>query len=330
MKKIATSIFICYSFLLSAQEGLLGEYYNGTNFQQKVLTRIDPKIDFGWWESSPQNGVVNDEYYSVRWKGKLLAPETGKYLFSAKFDDGLRLWVNEVPMINAWGLHNRGEFSNSITLEKGKVYTIKVEYFNAMREGEMTLLWQTPSQVNSSTYNYSNFSPVQSTYLFQPNANPTLPSVPNIAAKTVKPQIPVSNVKKATPSVQKEKVNPKTTSTFEKMDNNLDVRQVFFIKGVNQMTENSIERLDKVVSFLKNKPTGSVELKGHTDVLGDAEKNMELSISRAKVVADYLISKGIAENRIRFQGFGSTQPLIALPQSEAERAVNRRVEFIIF
>ena len=70
-------------------------------------------------------------------------------------------------------------------------------------------------------------------------------------------------------------------------------------------------------------------MKGHTDVLGDAVKNRELSVNRAKVVADYLILKGISENRILFQGLGSTQPLIAEPKTEEERAVNRRVEFVL-
>lgn len=337
MKKIAISIFICFSSLLLAQEGLVGEYYNGTNFEQKVLTRIDPKIDFGWWESSPQNGVVNDEYYSIRWTGKLLAPETGKYLFSAKVDDGIRLWVNGTPMINAWGLHNRGDFSNSIVLEKGKSYSIKIEYFNAMREGEITLLWQTPSQVNSSTYSYSNFKPVSGTYLFKPNSSPKLPEPPVIASKAVvSPKESKPNSKKSTPSVlpsggqsQKDKITTKTTSAFENMDKDLDIKQVFFMKGVNQMTNNSIERLDKVVLFLKNKPSSKIELKGHTDVMGDTEKNMELSISRAKVVTEYLLSKGILESRIHFQGYGGTKPLIANPQSEEERAVNRRVDFIV-
>ena len=52
-------------------------------------------------------------------------------------------------------------------------------------------------------------------------------------------------------------------------------------------------------------------------------------VNRAKLVADYLISKGISENRISFQGFGGTQPIITNPLTEEERAVNRRVEFVL-
>lgn len=315
--------FLFLNSLLNAQTGLVGEYYNGTDFEQKIITRNDAKIDFHWRRGeSPAQGV-NGDYYSVRWTGKLLAPESGKYLFSAKADDGVRLWVNNVPLINAWIWQDNGDFSNSIQLEANNVYDIKVEYFNSIIEGEIVLLWQLPSQVNSPNYSYKNFQKVSDTQLFQPNYTP-----PPI----VKPQPPIINPKQATPSVsQVKKPKPvvKPVSTFEKFDNNLDIKQVFFIRSVNKMTDNSVERLDKVVAFLKGKLTAKIELKGHTDVIGDTQKNMELSVSRAKVVSEYLISKGIAENRITFQGFGGSQPLIPNPQTEEERAVNRRVEFVV-
>ncbi len=331
MKITMLLCFLCFLSLLKAQDGLIGEYYNGTNFEQKVMTRADAKIEFGWWHSSPQDGVVDRAYYSVRWTGKLLAPETGKYLFSAKVDDGIRLWVNDVPLINAWGLNNMGDFSNSIMLEKDKTYAIKVEYFNAMLEGEITLLWQTPSQVNSPNFKYSNFKPVSGGYLYQPNTVPKLIPAPAMAAKKVEPKkvIPPQPKPTTAPSLSKAKETGQTVTTFEKMDKDLTVKQVFFIRSVNKMTDNSIERLDKVVDFLKNKDAAKIELNGHTDVMGDTQKNIELSVSRTQVVADYLISKGIADSRIVSKGFGGSQPIIADPKTEDERAVNRRVEFVI-
>jgi outer membrane protein OmpA-like peptidoglycan-associated protein len=334
MRKLINILFVLCTYLLSAQDGLVGEYYNGTNFEEKVLTRTDAKIDFDWRHTSPQKGVVNYTYYSVRWTGKILAPETGKYLFSATFDDGIRIWVNDVPLINAWDLHDWGDFSNNITLEKGKLYTIKVEYFNAMLEGEIKVLWQLPSQVNSTTYSYNNFQPISNTYFYQPKTElppPTKPVV--IASKTPitlkKPPPSTVKSKPTDPSVLKPKETQKTASAFEKVDNNLDTKQVFFIRSINKMTDNSIERLDKVVDYLKKNEKAKVALNGHTDVMGDAQKNIELSISRAKGVADYLISKGIVQSRIVYQGFGGTRPFITDPKTEEERALNRRVEFVI-
>jgi outer membrane protein OmpA-like peptidoglycan-associated protein len=343
--KITILLTLLLSSILSyAQDGLIGEYYSGTNFEQKVMTRIDPKIDFHWRYEAPSKDMPLS-YYSIRWTGKILAPETGKYLFSAKMDDGIRLWVNDVPMINAWDLHDMGDFSNSIILEKGKTYTIKVEYFNAMREGEIRLLWQLPSQVNSTTYSYNNFKPVSAQYLYQPNSKPKPLNTPDIASKSVAPPIKKLKTEKPIPksntplmpsassrqgvTVSTVKEASKPASTFEKMDNNLDIKQVFFIRGINKMTDNSIGRLDKIVDFLKKNQKAEVALHGHTDVMGDAQKNMELSVSRAKVVADYLISKGITDNRIQYQGFGGSKPLFVDPKTEEERALNRRVEFVI-
>jgi outer membrane protein OmpA-like peptidoglycan-associated protein len=342
MKNTILLLLMLYTTLSMAQEGLVGEYYNGTNFEQKVLTRTDAKIDFYWHNGESPDKGLNDSYYSIRWTGKLKAPETGKYLFSAKMDDGIRLWVNDVPMINAWELHDMGDFSNTITLEAGKMYTLKVEYFNAMREGEITLLWQLPSQMKSTKYSYNNFKPVSGKHFFQPNIASEPIKIPIIASKSTTPPVtkPKPEIRKPKtqppsplPSVYstsaKEKVVEKPISTFEKMDKDLEVKQIFFIRSINKMTENSIERLDKVVDFLKNKVTAKIELNGHTDVMGDAQKNMELSVNRAKGVSDYLISKGISENRIFYKGFGGLQPLIADPKTEEERAVNRRVEFVI-
>jgi outer membrane protein OmpA-like peptidoglycan-associated protein len=341
MKTKILLLLMLYTSLSIAQKGLVGEYHNGINFEQKILTRTDDKIDFYWAGGvSPVSGV-NKSYYSIRWTGKILAPETGKYLFSAKVDDGLRLWVNNVPLINAWEWQDNGNFSNTISLEANKVYDIKVEYFNSIIEGEITLLWQLPSQVNSPQFSYKNFKTVSAQYLFQPNYNPPPVKTPLIASKSAvlpdkKPKLENSNPKPTTTTpkessrtVSKEKVVEKPISTFDLMDKDLTVKHVFFIQSVNKMTDNSIERLDKVVDFLKKKESAKIELHGHTDVIGDAQKNMELSISRAKGVSAYLISKGISENRIAFQGFGGLQPLIAEPKTEEERAVNRRVEFII-
>ena len=214
--KIKTVIsLILYVFMLHAQTGLVGEYFNGTDFEKKVLTRTDAKIDFAWWHSSPQEGIVNQEYYSIRWTGKILAPETGEYVFSAKFDDGIRFWINDVPMLNAWGLHNEGDFSNKITLVANKTYTIKVEYFNAMREGEITLLWQLPSDIKAKKNAYQTVSEKY----FSSKPAPTPPQKPIIASKsttppTNKPKPEIKNQKSPYTLAQKIRLPSRSSQSF--------------------------------------------------------------------------------------------------------------------
>jgi outer membrane protein OmpA-like peptidoglycan-associated protein len=72
-----------------------------------------------------------------------------------------------------------------------------------------------------------------------------------------------------------------------------------------------------------------VKLTGHTDNVGSPGFNMRLSFYRANVVAQYLIEKGVRPSRIETQGKGLTEPLNE-NRSEAERALNRRVELLIY
>ena len=71
-----------------------------------------------------------------------------------------------------------------------------------------------------------------------------------------------------------------------------------------------------------------VTIQGHTDDVGDNAYNLDLSKKRAKTVRDYLISKGIAADRIRSEGYGETRP-VQKGTDEISRQMNRRVEFEI-
>jgi outer membrane protein OmpA-like peptidoglycan-associated protein len=67
---------------------------------------------------------------------------------------------------------------------------------------------------------------------------------------------------------------------------------------------------------------------GHTDSVGAPEHNLSLSLDRARAVADDLAGRGVAKERLKIQGFGSTYPLIS-NDTEAGRAMNRRTEVIL-
>jgi outer membrane protein OmpA-like peptidoglycan-associated protein len=71
-----------------------------------------------------------------------------------------------------------------------------------------------------------------------------------------------------------------------------------------------------------------IEISGHTDNKGSAQYNQTLSESRSKSVVDYLISKGIAKERLEYKGYGLTQPM-ASNDNEEGRQLNRRTEFKI-
>ena len=69
-------------------------------------------------------------------------------------------------------------------------------------------------------------------------------------------------------------------------------------------------------------------LEGHTDGVGDAKLNLQLSVDRVNEVKRYLTTKGIGKNRIATMGYGGTRP-VASNGEEETRKLNRRVEFKI-
>jgi outer membrane protein OmpA-like peptidoglycan-associated protein len=107
----------------------------------------------------------------------------------------------------------------------------------------------------------------------------------------------------------------------------ISVYGINFDIGKASLQPGADETLMEMVKLLKNNPNLKLEIQGHTDNTGTAEKNLELSIQRAETVKDFLIRQGIDEIRLTANGFGSSQP-VDTNDSEEGRAKNRRVELV--
>lgn len=94
------------------------------------------------------------------------------------------------------------------------------------------------------------------------------------------------------------------------------------------VTNSAQQSLDKLDNVLTKYPDTNIEIIGHTDDKGSDNYNLRLSQRRAKAVADYLKSQGIATARINTKGMGESDPKVPNTTDEA-RAENRRVEFVI-
>jgi len=106
------------------------------------------------------------------------------------------------------------------------------------------------------------------------------------------------------------------------------LKDVYFETAKATLTTNSYPTLNELVGVLKAKPTIIIEIAGHTDNTGTPETNQVLSQDRANSVRRYLISKGIAANRITAKGYGASQP-VASNENDEGRQQNRRTEVII-
>ena len=111
-------------------------------------------------------------------------------------------------------------------------------------------------------------------------------------------------------------------------DNILVLVGVNFAFDKSDLLPESYPVLDKAVKLLNDKPDINVEIEGYTDWIGTDAYNQQLSVERAQTVKSYLVSKGIAANRLTTVGYGKTNP-VADNQSDEGRAMNRRIVFKI-
>ncbi len=103
------------------------------------------------------------------------------------------------------------------------------------------------------------------------------------------------------------------------------LRNVFFDVNKSILREESLPELDRLFEMLKANEKVKVQIGGYTDNDGNDDHNLKLSESRAKSVYDYLISKGISKEQIRYKGFGKEHP-IAPNDTPENKQLNRRTE----
>lgn len=103
---------------------------------------------------------------------------------------------------------------------------------------------------------------------------------------------------------------------------------LYFSGGNTELSPASKTYLDSITPALLNAKNFRFEVSGHTDSIGEDERNQKVSQLRAEAVSNYLVSQGINEERLKPVGYGSAQP-IAENSTPEGRAANRRVELKI-
>lgn len=106
---------------------------------------------------------------------------------------------------------------------------------------------------------------------------------------------------------------------------------IFFEFDKSNITQEGAFELDKLVQVMQNNPNMVILAKSHTDNRGSDKYNMSLSDRRAKSTVQYIISKGIAADRISGKGMGESEPKVDCKETctEEQHAQNRRSEFLI-
>lgn len=126
--------------------GLEGEYFNNADLTGFSLKRIDAAVDFDWGAGTPAPSVDADTF-SVRWTGGIMPEFTETYTFSTFASDGVRLWVDGRQLVNDFVVNGTPvERTATIALVAGRVYDLRMEYFDQTGSAVARLSWQSASK----------------------------------------------------------------------------------------------------------------------------------------------------------------------------------------
>jgi beta-glucosidase len=114
----------------SSAHGFQAEYFKNRDLTgQPALVRVDEAINLQGPKAPAPGFPLSD--FSVRWKGKVTVPTSGKYIASFTGDDGFRVYLDEKILLDHWTEASATTLDANAQLEAGKVYNLRIEYFQA-------------------------------------------------------------------------------------------------------------------------------------------------------------------------------------------------------
>jgi len=147
-----------------AQHGLQGDYYNTANFNGRayigkafvspamrraaiipldpkpLFTRVDPNIEFDWKNGAPR-ADMDDDNFGVRWTGFLIPKASGKYQLGATGLNAFEVFLDGKPIARRDNVHERAYAYDTVDLEAGKQYAIRLDYHEVLGDADIRLVW---------------------------------------------------------------------------------------------------------------------------------------------------------------------------------------------
>jgi beta-glucosidase len=121
--------------------GVRAEYFANPRLEgAPALVRVDRGIDFAWTITAPGPRVPLD-WYSVRWTGTITGPAKGARRIGLEGNDGYRLWLDDRLVIDGWSKQSHRARLAEVSLQPGKSYRLRVEFFETFGNGRIRLVW---------------------------------------------------------------------------------------------------------------------------------------------------------------------------------------------
>lgn len=128
-------------------DGLKAEFFNNKDLQgPPVVVRKDSQINFDWSRGRPAP-EINEDGFSARWTGKFVPPETGQYQLGAMADDGVRVYLDNQLIVDAWSGNQASQIRTvmkEVNLVAGRTYEVRLEYYEDVRNAIAKLFWSFP------------------------------------------------------------------------------------------------------------------------------------------------------------------------------------------
>ncbi|MFP4502530.1 MAG: PA14 domain-containing protein [Candidatus Hydrogenedentota bacterium] len=141
-------VFVCLfvGMQVAAVAALQGDYYESSapgEFTTLQATQVDFNVDFDWEDGGPPvlEGITDS--FAIRWTGTLAVTTPGEYTFYSVTDDGARLTIDDVTVIDQWVDQGPTEHEGAITLAAGE-HTLVFEYYENAGGALCRLLWDGP------------------------------------------------------------------------------------------------------------------------------------------------------------------------------------------
>ena len=143
----------------SIGSGLRGQYYNDSSSTpyplanpfagSPVLTRTDGTVDFNWSSGSPGSPVTSN-FFSAKWTGQVKAPVSGSYAFTVTGDDGVRLFLNGVMVIDGWRDQGATPYTHTTRSPPAHYIIIELHYYEHEGDAACRLQWSYPGQATQT------------------------------------------------------------------------------------------------------------------------------------------------------------------------------------
>jgi hypothetical protein len=125
--------------------GLTAQFYAG-KFSNLLFQRIDPNVNLPDYTDVQFHYKITSNIFSARWTGQIMAQYSQDYTFYVESGGGVRLWVNDKLIIDAWEERYPGTLTSSkLSLVAGQKYNIQLEYFNEDDRSGVNLFWSCSS-----------------------------------------------------------------------------------------------------------------------------------------------------------------------------------------